>query len=237
MIKKGVVDLGNTRIKVGVFNEIGELLETKVLKNINEVQQYFQENGVINVLVSSTRKVDLRELEPIGYKELTHKLKMPFINVYQTPETLGADRYALMAAANNKFPKQSVLVFDFGTCITIDFLDADNTYYGGNISLGLEMRLKAMHEFTEKLPLSNMSHFKKIMGHNTNSALASGAFMGIKMEIEGYIKHFSEKDKQLKIVFTGGDMKSFDLQEKYKIFADPNFVLKGLFAIIKINEN
>lgn len=237
MIKKGVVDIGNTRIKAAIFNENSSLFETKILKNMSEVLQYYQVNDIVNVLVSSTRKVDLNELEPIGYKELTHKLKMPFINEYLTPETLGADRYALMAAASNEFPTQSVLVFDFGTCVTIDFLAPNNIYKGGNISLGLEMRLKAMNEFTEKLPLSNILHCDNFMGHDTLSALASGAFEGMKMEIEGYINHFLEQDKQLKIVFTGGDMKSFDLQEKYKIFADPNFVLKGLFAILKLNEN
>jgi len=86
---------------------------------------------------------------------LNHKTKMPFINKYMTPSTLGVDRLALMAGAVNQFPKENVLVIDAGSCITYDFVNTRSEYFGGSISPGIEMRYKSVNSFTANLPLLN----------------------------------------------------------------------------------
>ena len=78
---------------------------------------------------------------------------LPVINLYETPETLGYDRMAAVVAANEQFPGRDILVIDAGTCITYEFIDSLGQYHGGNISPGLQMRFKALHQFTGRLPL------------------------------------------------------------------------------------
>ena len=96
---------------------------------------------------------------------LHHKLKMPFNNLYTTPETLGLDRLALAAAATQQYPKTNSLIIDAGTCITYDFVDASANYFGGAISPGLQMRYKALHNQTAQL-LTAAIRFKFIYWNN-----------------------------------------------------------------------
>jgi type III pantothenate kinase len=141
----------------------------------------------------------------IPFGVLNEKSKLPFINLYKTPETLGRDRIAAVAAASVKFPKMPVLIFDIGTCMTIDFINESNEYMGGNISPGVNMRLKAMNLLTDKLPLSSKEYLTDFLGDSTLSALANGAVEGLCKEIDGYIVNFKLNYPKLKVVFCGGD--------------------------------
>ena len=108
-----------------------------------------------------------RQLSEFAETEVTylnHLTPIPIRNLYSTPETLGTDRLASVTGAfyeamkhNNDEPTD-VLVIDMGTAITYDIIDAAGNYLGGNISPGVAMRLKALHHFTEKLPLVEFSH-------------------------------------------------------------------------------
>ena len=83
---------------------------------------------------------------------VSSNMQLPFINSYQSPESLGSDRIVLVAAACKSHPNTNVLIIDLGTCITYDFLDANNIYQGGAISPGFEMRYKSLNQFTGNLP-------------------------------------------------------------------------------------
>ena len=84
---------------------------------------------------------------------LNHQTPLPVVNLYETPETLGYDRMAAVVGANEQFPHRDILVIDAGTCITYEFIDSKGQYHGGNISPGMQMRFKALHQFTGRLPL------------------------------------------------------------------------------------
>ena len=70
-------------------------------------------------------------------------------------------------------------------------------YWGGNIAAGLDIRLRAISEFTQKLPLVEAQLDSPILGNDTQSALLSGAMQGIVFEIDGYINHLKIKYPQL----------------------------------------
>jgi type III pantothenate kinase len=120
--------------------------------------------------------------------------------------------------------------------MTIDFLDTELNYYGGNISPGIDMRLKAMHQMTGRLPLVDLSEAAGEMGSSTKQAIANGVLIGMQHEIEGYINAYLSKYPNLQIVLCGGDYTHFDIPPKYKIFANENFVLEGLHALLLLNE-
>ncbi|MEZ4804609.1 MAG: type III pantothenate kinase [Bacteroidia bacterium] len=235
-MNKGVIDIGNTRIKSAIFNAQGEITKLDTFQIAKNAVDWLKSNQVDSIFVSSvSQKHSELEIDS-NIQFLRPDSILPFKNLYKSQETLGLDRIAAMAAASVLYPNQAVLVFDIGTCMTIDFLYPDNSYKGGNISPGIEMRLNSMHTMTGRLPLAAKDMTTPLMGDSTHSALATGAMLGMKYEIEGYLNEFSKKYPNLIAIGCGGDFMYFDIPSKYKIFAAPNFVLYGLYHLLLLNE-
>jgi type III pantothenate kinase len=233
---RAAVDIGNTRIKCALFDDAGHIREHAVFTLIPEVMAWLSQQGAGKVMVSSVGRHKLPAMQGVKIYNLSYETKTPFTNLYGTPETLGVDRIAAMAAACSMYPGIPVLVFDIGTCMTIDLMHASKVYKGGNISPGLGMRLKAMHTMTDKLPYASVEDVSDTAGNSTKNALANGALWGMKYEIEGYIAHYLSLYPDLSVVICGGDFSHFDKQLKYKIFAAPDFVLQGLYHLLLLNE-
>lgn len=236
------IDIGNTRTKFGVF-EKEELVHAFQLNNadLESNNELIQSYRIQNVIVSS---VNTKAEEQLGLEELdiklirlTHKIRLPIQLDYQSPETLGKDRIAGVVGAATQFPKQDILVIDAGSCITYDLITASNAYLGGAISPGVQMRLQAMNNYTDQLPLLHWEHPKrpKNIGNTTISSMLSGVVNGLIAEINGFISSYQEQFSDMKIVLTGGDANFFEKELKNGIFADPNLVLKGLNEILKYN--
>ena len=139
---------------------------------------------------------------PVPILWLNCNTPLPVTNLYETPETLGYDRMAAVVAANDQFPGKDILVIDAGTCITYEFIDSLGQYHGGNISPGLWMRLKALHQFTGRLPLINAEGRLPDMGKDTETAIRSGVKKGIEYEIAGYITAMKHKYPELLVFLT-----------------------------------
>ena len=163
--------------------------------------------------------------------ELTHKTKIPITNKYATPKTLGRDRLAAVIGAYACFPKKNNAVIDIGTCVKFDFIDNKGNYYGGNISPGIELRLKAMHHFTAALPSIKQKEPKKLLGQRTDEAMNNGAVLGVQFEIESFIRHLRAEKGPINVILTGGAASFFGEIVKSKIFVDSFIVLKGLNKI------
>ena len=221
------------------------------LSALSQVQPY---RPFSSCIVSSTAnitdamKLQLSEFAATDVIYLNHLTPIPIRNLYSTPQTLGTDRLASVTGAyyeamnrNNGEPID-VLVIDMGTAITYDIIDAAGNYLGGNISPGVLMRLKALHHFTDKLPLVELSpeDFNNTaesfsFGDTTQSAIINGVVQGVKCEIKGVVEQLLLKYPRLLIFLTGGDYINFDEQLKKRIFADKFLVAKGLNIILQYN--
>ena len=169
------------------------------------------------------------------FLELDHQTEIPIGNLYQTPETLGKDRIAAAVGANELFPDQNLLVIDAGTAITFDLISEKNEFIGGNISPGLEMRFKALNQFTGSLPLLSRSNDFNEIGQNTTEAIQAGVQNGIIYEIGQTIETFNRNYQNLQIIMTGGDSIFFDKKLNYTIFVNFNLTLIGLNRILEHN--
>lgn len=167
---------------------------------------------------------------------MDHNVRLPFINAYKTPETLGRDRMAAVAGACRIFPGKNMLVVDAGTCITADFISADGIYMGGAISPGLEMRYRALHEFTGKLPLVHHREFETLLGTNTEESILSGVWQGILGELHYRIHEILKLHGDTSLLLTGGNGTLLANHLKYRIFAEPLLVHKGLLYCLELNE-
>lgn len=238
-----VIDIGNSRIKLAVFQS-GKIMQQGLIgrndfiPSLNKIKSDFPK--IKALLVSHVGKMEneWQKFLDTNFRTIyfPNDLGLPFKNSYETKSTLGADRIALVAAAQLHFPKKNVLVIDAGTCITYDFLNKNGEYLGGAISPGIHMRLRAVHTFTEKLPLVEAVGESVYIGTSTEKSLRSGAVLGASLEIDGFIALYRKDFENLTVILTGGDRQLLSKTIKNSIFAPSNFLLEGLNAILEFNQ-
>lgn len=237
-----IIDAGNTFVKWAIFT--GERLikkDTAHYEGFEEVLKTIQQEypNLEHCMLSSVGHFPARHIQNMEKRfkvhNLDHNTKLPFKNLYKTPKTLGVDRMALASAAVKEFPGKSCLVIDAGTCITYDFIDAENQYYGGSISPGIRLRYKTLHNFTARLPLLETKQPENIIGTNTEEAIHSGVVYGVCNEIDGIIDDYKLNYPDLTVILTGGDANFLSKNLKSTIFANPIFLLEGLNFILKHN--
>lgn len=235
------IDQGNSSTKVGIFDN-NVLLKTFTFPvfGVDEVAFIFEEYAINACILSSVILENETLIELLKSKSkkliiLSQSTRIPIKNNYKTPETLGKDRIAAVVGASYLKPDTDILVIDAGTAITYDFITAKKVYKGGNIAPGLNLRLRSLHEFTQKLPLVEASINSPLLGNSTETALISGALYGIVFEIDGYINTLKIKYPQLSIFLTGGSTFYFDNKLKSPIFVEKNLVLIGLNRILQYN--
>jgi len=239
-----VVDVGNTLIKLAVFDQNSLIfkqicLKTDFNKHLDVIIEDFPkiENAILS-LVGGFSDKNITKLEKLYRLHiLTAGSKIPFINDYTTPQTMGVDRIALVSAAVHLYPGKNVLVIDMGTCITYDFIDKEKHYKGGAISPGINMRYKALNSFTEKLPLLDANEPGNITGNSTQSSIHSGVMYGVSYEIDGIINHYRQEKEDLTVILTGGNAHFLRDRLKNSIFANSNFLIEGLNFLLDFNQN
>ena len=234
-------DFGNTRKKVAVFRK-DKIEEVIVLNDDSSqtidylVKKYQPQKTILSSVIDHNPQVDESLLSASKFHRLNHLTKIGFTTPVGKPETIGADRLALCAAAVHFYPSMNNLVIGMGTCVTYNFINKYHEFLGGAISPGMEMRLKAMHQFTARLPLIPADSNVPLIGYDTRTNLLSGAVIGLAKEIDGFIDAYDEKYGNFNVLLTGGDLVHLAPHLKNKIFADPDLIFKGLYAISEVNN-
>jgi type III pantothenate kinase len=233
-----VLDIGNSLAKCALF-EGDELssVEKVPLDSLKKLQAFLSLHPSAPIIISSTADKELLPSEEVLGKRRSivfdSSTSVP-IAVDYNRSSLGLDRLANAVAAHSMSPKGS-LVIDAGSCITYDYTIA-GIYQGGNISPGWAMRMKAMHEFTGRLPLLETSATEVYESKDTESAMKSGAFIGLLAEMKHIIKDFKSRYEGMNVYLTGGDGHVLGERLENAIFAAPFLTLKGLHEILKYNS-
>jgi len=232
------LDIGNTRTKIGLFRGAA-LVEQTVWTDWTgaELMAYSEQAGVERIILSSVVEGDevLHDLlsERFEVVEFTPTTSLPFENQYQTPRTLGKDRLAAVAGARALYPAHDCLVIDCGTCIKYEWLTSDGIYHGGNIAPGANMRIRAMHHFTARLPEVPLEMPVDAVGQSTQTALQNGALRGAVLEMEGFVRLFQTKSSRLQVLLTGGDAGFFAPHLNIiDLKIEPHLTLLGLNYIL-----
>ena len=235
-----VIDIGNTRVKAALFKE-NELFELKTYHSVSELLSDLPfikqaHHAIIGSVVEDLELFYAALHSILPTLVFTHQTKIPLKNQYQSTATLGSDRIAASVGAYTLYPQTEVLVIDAGTCIKYNFTNHHNEYLGGAISPGIQMRFKALHEFTSKLPLVDFdSDFAELIGNNTQNSILSGVLNGSIEEIDGIINQYKLQFPNIICVLTGGDSEFLAKRLKNSIFTHQNLVLKGLNDILNYN--
>ncbi len=235
------IDIGNSSCKTGVYSaDKKEYTSYSGTEDTTELEKIISRFSLKRAIISSVSKnetlfVPLLQQAGIEVHLLSHKTPLPFQLRYESPETLGTDRIAAAAAAHNMFRGANVLVIDAGTAVTIDLLGSDNIYLGGNISPGLQMRFRSLHDYTARLPLVSKSDSFGNLGLNTKESIRSGVQSGLIFEINDYIRTLKNDYKDLKIIFTGGDGQFLAAKTNTRHELVPDLVMDGLNYILNYN--
>ena len=235
------LDFGNTRLKCAVFNN-DEIKDVIPLANDsgetinNLISTYKPNKSILSSVINHNIEIENILAAETKFHKLTHESKLAFTTPVGKPETIGADRLALVAAAVYFYPDKHNLIIGLGSCITYNFVNKFHAFLGGSISPGLEMRFKAMHEFTAKLPLIKAGSNFPLVGYDTKTNILSGVILGMSKEIDGIIEEYALRYGNFNVHLTGGDMGFFVPHLKNKIFASPHLIYKGLYAISEANS-
>jgi type III pantothenate kinase len=233
-------DFGNTRMKCGIITD-GQFREEQVLaddrdETIMALLDKFHPNRSIlsSVINHNPRLEDLLRSRTLFHK-LDHHSIVPITTPVGKPDTIGADRLALTAAAVTLFPGMNNLVIGLGSAITYNYVNKYKEFIGGGISPGMEMRFKSLHTLTAKLPLVKADWNFPLVGYDTRTNILSGVILGMAKEIDGVIGAYEEKYDNINVLMAGGDAGYFTRHLKKKIFVDPYLIYKGLYAISELN--
>ncbi|MBL0233718.1 MAG: type III pantothenate kinase [Chitinophagaceae bacterium] len=234
-------DFGNTRKKMAMFQG-KELKEAIVLPDDSAatiqplIDRYRPARSILSSVIDHDPRVEELLAAHTKFHKLSHLTKVSFTTPVGKPQTIGADRLALSAAAVLYYPSKNNLVIGLGSCVTYNFINKYHEFIGGAISPGLEMRIKSMNQYTARLPLVKPDSNVPLMGYDTETNILSGVVLGMAKEIDGFIAAYREKYGNFNVLLTGGDIVYLASLIKNKIFADPDLIFKGLYAISEVNN-
>lgn len=228
-------------MKCAIFN--GDALQsTEVLPNDDVttidalIKKYQPQKSILSSVIRHNEAIEGLLAERTTFHKLSHLTKLPITTPVGKPETIGADRLALCAAAVGLFPGKNNLVVALGTCITYNFINKYHEFIGGSISPGMEMRFKSLNTFTAFLPVIKEDWNFPLIGYDTRTNILSGVILGMAKEIDGFISAYLERYGNFNVLLTGGNCAYFVPHLKNQIFADPDLLFKGLYAISECNN-
>lgn len=239
------IDRGNTAIKTAIWD--GErLVDEMTLRHeadtCRRIRQYIATHDIGAAIGCSVDKSHVNWLRPLGLGhcrtviELGPDTRIPIVNGYTTPTSLGADRLAAAVGAYAMFPGRELLVCDLGTACTYDIVSADGTFRGGNIAPGAGMRLRALHHYTCRLPEVSSRGAVTEFGTDTMTAMRSGAFQGIVAEVLHYRTLGATEPRTT--ILTGGWSEEVirHLPNVANLHINKHLVIQGLNSILLYNE-
>lgn len=224
------IDIGNSRVKVDSWADnglIGRELEKENV-SVDEILKEAERLDVKGMIVSTVR--DDSEILVTGLKERFSHLVLEFdteeiekhYNLSNYRGKIGPDRVAAFLGAESLIPGVSKLVVDLGTAMTIDLVDENGTFCGGNISIGYSTRKKALAKATSRLPEVKDNFQTGLFGNDTSSAIEAGTSNGVEGEIYYTALQAKQGFNTQLIIATGGDL--------------PNIVVKAPEGMQSLND-
>lgn len=225
-----LIDIGNTTLKASWADgmTLGKTFRYQGEKKISFILSQTSKQKPEVMVISNVKSFSNQEVERLrgecGHLIILNEevLKERNIPLYLTP-----DRAASVIASRYLFKGKGCTIFDFGATLTIDRIDAEGNYLGGNISLGCRTRFKALNRYSKNLPLVDFDDDIPSLGDSVQTAIKSGVISGMLFEINGYLSDNTENIS----VFTGGDANYFAKRMKNCIFVVCNLVLMGLAIV------
>jgi len=242
-----VIDVGNTNIVLGLFQEGRLVCHWRVCTQRDRTTD---EYGVMFRNLFAIEKIEPQEVKAIAISSvvppLNHTLRrmsrkyfsmeplcvQPTMNLgmpilCRPPEDVGADRIINGIAAFDKYGGP-VIIVDFGTATTFDLVSKSGEYLGGIIAPGVLISSEALYQRTAKLPRVEIRQPEKLIGDSTVSSIQSGLFYGFVGLVDGIVKRMISEFPEARVVATGGLAGMIGKHSEYIQHIDEFLTLEGL---------
>jgi type III pantothenate kinase len=253
-----VIDIGNTNVVIGVYDN-EKLVEhfrigTDIEKTVDEYAI------LINGLLSIRKGLTLDQIKGVIISCVVppllltfHALCEKFIGVepiivepgirtgmpilYENPAELGADRI-VNAVSGYETYRRSLIIVDFGTATTFDYVTKKGEYVGGAIVPGIMVSLEALFERASKLPRVELLKPESVIGRNTVHAMQSGIIFGYASLVDGIVRRMKKEIGDDPYVVATGGLAGliYDVSETIDVI-DEFLTLRGLRILYEKNKD
>ncbi|ALS25724.1 type III pantothenate kinase [Paenibacillus cisolokensis] len=252
-----VIDVGNTNIVLGIYKKKELLhhwrLSTNRAATVDEygitIHNLFQYanlpmDRIEGVVISSVVPPLMRTLEQLCLKYLRRTplvvgpgMKTGLNIRYENPREVGADRIVNSVAGIEKYGTPLIIV-DFGTATTFDFIDEHGDYLGGAIVPGIQISTEALYQRAAKLPRIELAKPRSVIGRNPVTSMQAGIIFGYAGQVDGIVRRIrAEFGVRPKVVATGGLAELIASESETIEEIDPLLTLDGLRLIYERNRD
>ncbi len=250
-----VIDVGNTDTVLGVYKDDELVHDWRIRTNANHtVDEYgiliynlykssrLSSHAVSDIIISCVVPPMLNILEPLCQKYFNIKpmivgpgIKTGMPIFYDNPKEVGADRIVNAVACFTKYQRDLIIV-DFGTATTFDYISPQGEYMGGCIAPGIMISTEALFERTAKLPRVELTKPKNIVAKDTVSSMQAGIMYGYAGLVDGIVGRMKKEAGGNPLVVATGGLADVIALETQSIDAVENMLtLEGLLVIYKLN--
>ena len=250
------IDIGNTNVKVGVFDS-GELKATWSLAT--GIHRTSDEYGAVLLTLMERKGISLSEVTGVALCSVVPPLLPVLVELCRkylntdplvveagvktgmhirldNPREVGPDRVVDAVAAQSLYGKP-VIIIDFGTAATFSVVSKEGDYIGGAIAPGIVIATEALYARTAALPRIGLSRPSQVIGKNTISAMQSGIMFGYIGLVEGMIRRIEQElGSEARVVATGGQAHLLAGQTPAIELVNPDLTLVGLRLIYEMNQ-
>jgi type III pantothenate kinase len=251
-----VIDIGNTNVVFGVYNNDTLVNHWRLSTVLNKT---VDEYAILLNSLLYIEKIRLNEIDSAVISCVVPPLLFPFESVcrkyigiapmviepgiktgmpilHENPSEVGADRIVNAVAGYDKY-KKALIIVDFGTATTFDYVTPKGEYVGGCIAPGMMISLEALFERASKLPRVELVQPKSIVGKNTIHAMQAGITYGYVSLVDGIVKRMKDEVRTDPYVIATGGLSSLIYKGSETIDeVDAFLTLRGLKILYEKNK-
>lgn len=252
-----VIDVGNTHTVLGLYREDRLVRDWRVTtdksRTVDEYAMLIHElfrlselhfTDIGDVIISCVVPPMLNTLEGLCREYVKRKpyivgpgIKTGMPINYDNPREVGADRIVNAVAAFEK-KKRALIVVDFGTATTFDYISARGEYLGGAIAPGLAISAEALFQRASKLPRVEIARPPLIIAKNTVNSMQAGIFYGYVGLVDGIVTRMRQEAREEPLVIATGGLAGLLAPASQTIDeVDPNLTLEGLLILYQRNRS
>ncbi len=249
------IDVGNTNIVLGVYNQDKLLVHWRVATDRNKTEDeygmliknlleyhHIANDGINGIIISSVVPPLIYSLDKMAKKYFKKNpmivgpgIKTGIKISLENPKEVGADRIVNAVAAIKTYGTPLIII-DFGTATTFDYIDEEGAYKGGAIAPGIGISTEALYQRAAKLPRIELIKPESVIGKNTIEAMQSGIIFGFVGQVDAIVERMIQQShKKPKVVATGGLATLIASESKTIEMVNTLLTLEGLRMIYNKN--